>query len=103
MSYKPDSALDLIRFEINTVQSNDNVLFTADDLKQKCPSLLGGIGKLKNCEVKLHIYENFQPVAHVASRIPFHFCEKVAATLPDLESVDDKYHSAISPCLYFQK
>ena len=86
MSYKTASALDLVRVEINTVQKNDNVLVTVDDLEQKYPSLFRGIGKLKNFEVKLHIDENVQPVAQAARRIPFHLRKRVAATLRDLES-----------------
>ena len=86
MSYKTASALDLVRVEINTVQKNDNVLVTVDDLEQKYPSLFRGIGKLKNFEVKLHIDKNVQPVAQAARRIPFHLCKRVAATLQDLES-----------------
>ena len=86
MSYKTASALDLVRVEINTVQKNDNVLVTVDDLEQKYPLLCRGIGKLKNFEVKLHIDENVQPVAQAARRIPFHLRKRVAATLRDLES-----------------
>ena len=86
MSYKTASALDLVRVEINTVQKNDNVLITVDDLEQKYPSLFRGIGKLKNFEVKLHIDKNVQPVAQAARRIPFHLRKRVAATLRDLES-----------------
>ena len=85
LSYKTASALDLIRVEINTVQKNDNVLVTVDDLEQKYPSLFCGIGKLKNFEVKLHIDENVQPVAQAARRIPFHLRKKVSAALRDLE------------------
>ena len=59
MSYKTASALDLVRVEINTVQKNDNVLVTVDDLKQKCPLLFHGIRKLKNFEVKLHMMKMF--------------------------------------------
>ena len=86
LSYKTAYALDLIRVEINTVQKNDNVLVTVDDLETKYPSLFRGIGKLKNFEVKLHIDENIQPVAQAARRIPFHLRKKVSATLRDLES-----------------
>ena len=81
LSYKTAYALDLIRVEINTVQKNDNVLVTVDDLETKYPSLFRGIGKLKNFEVKLHIDENIQPVAQAARRIPFHLRKKVSATL----------------------
>ena len=86
MSYKTASALDLVRVEINTVQKNDNVLVTVDDLEQKYPSLFRGIGKLKNFEVKLHTDKNVQPVAQAARRIPFHLRKRVATTLRDLES-----------------
>ena len=86
MSYKAASALDLIRVEINNVQNNDNVLVTVDDFEQKYPSTFGGIGNLKNFEVKLHIDGSVQPVAQAARHIPFHLRKKVAATLRDLES-----------------
>ena len=84
MSYKTASVLDLIRVEINTVQNNDNVLATVDDLEQKYPSIFRAIGKLKNFDVKLYLDESVQLVAKAALRIPFR--KKVAANLRDLES-----------------
>ena len=73
---------DLIRVEINIVQRNDNILVTVDDFEQTYPSLICGIYKLKNFEVKFQIDENAQPVAEAAPSITFHLRKKVSPSPP---------------------
>ena len=51
MSYKTSYALDLIRMEINAIQTNDKTTISVDDLEHKYTSLFRGIGQLKNFEV----------------------------------------------------
>ena len=47
-----------------------------------------GVSKLKNCQLKLSIYESVTPVAQPIRMIPFSRREKVAQKQKELEDVD---------------
>ena len=65
--------------KINNVTSCSNLI------EQYPPSVFQRTGKLKDCEVKLHIDKTVPPVAQSARKIPFHLRRKVSAELKELE------------------
>ena len=57
-------------------------------LKTKFPKVFQGLGKLKGYQLKLHIDENFQPVAQPVRKIPFSRRAKVTEKLEKLLKLD---------------
>ena len=47
-----------------------------------------GVGKLRDCKVKLHVDKTVEPVVQRQRRIPFHIRKKVEAELDHLEEED---------------
>ena len=62
-----------------------NNITSCSSLIEQYPSVFQGIGKLKDCEVKLHIDKTVPPVAQSARRILFHLRKKVSVELKKLE------------------
>ncbi|XP_060076193.1 uncharacterized protein K02A2.6-like [Ylistrum balloti] len=59
-----------------------------DDILDKYKSCFGGIGKLNDFKLKLHIDPSVKPVAQPMYRIPYSLREKVGAKLDELEDQD---------------
>ena len=59
-----------------------------NDFQKKYPELFSGIGKLKDCQLKLHIDRKVKPVAQPLRRLPFRITEKVDKKLEELEAKD---------------
>ena len=59
-----------------------------DHLLDHYRDLYVGVGKLRDCKVKLHVDENVEPVVQRQRRIPFHIRRKVEAELDRLEEGD---------------
>ena len=47
-----------------------------------------GVGKLRDCQVKLYVDETVEPVVQRQRHIPFHILKKVEAELDHLEEED---------------
>ena len=78
LSYATASELGLVDIKINNIMSCSSLI-------EQYLSVFQGIGKLKDCEVKLHIDKTVPPVAQSARRIPFHLRKKVSVELKKLE------------------
>jgi len=78
LSFATANELGLVDIKVNNVTTHSNVI-------EQYPTVFQGIGKLKDCEVKLHIDKSVPPVAQSARRIPFHLRKKVSAELKKLE------------------
>ena len=88
LSYDTSVQLELVP-EINSVTAKSEISSRkVDNLVKQNSVLFQGIGKLKDREIKLHIYESVQPVAQPHRRIPFHLREKVENELDRLEQLD---------------
>ena len=61
---------------------------TNTNLIEQYPNVFKGIGKLRICEVKLHIDDTVQPITESARRIPFHLRSKLSAEFKKLEEQD---------------
>ena len=57
-------------------------------LKAKYPQVFTGLGKLKNCQLKLHVDESVTPISQAMRRIPFSRKGKVVDKLEDREARD---------------
>ena len=64
LSYATASELGLVDIKINNITSCSSLI-------EQYPSVFQGIGKLKDCEVKLNIDKTVPPVAQSARRIHF--------------------------------
>ena len=61
---------------------------TIEKLKDTFPSVFKGLGKLKDCQLKLHIDDSVVPVAQPVRRIPFSRRERVTEKLNELLALD---------------
>lgn len=84
LSYETSKKLNLIKMVTNNISKNIDTQYVIT----RHPSLCKGIGKLTNCEIKLHIDENIKPIAQKHRRIPFHLRNKVEQELDRLEKQD---------------
>src|SRR6266536_5670324 len=57
-------------------------------VEDKFTNLYKGVGKLKDCQVTLHIRDDVRPVAQGVRRIPYSLRSKVDAKLKELEEKD---------------
>ena len=87
LSYKTSKALGLIKI-VTTVSSTPQSSSVADELVASHPELFQGIGKLKDCQVKLHIKTDIRPACQPHRRVPFHIRQKVEDELRKLEADD---------------
>ena len=51
----------------------------------KYPTVFKGVGKLKNCQVKLHMNDNVPPVASPPHPAPFHLKQHLCKELNEME------------------
>ena len=87
LSARTAQALGLVQFAftIHMPNETDGPRHPADDF----PELFdGGLGKIKNVKVKLHVDETVKPVSQRVRRVPFHIRKSVEQELKRLEEMD---------------
>ena len=87
-SYHTAQKLGLIAVSISTATVAERNKDDPEFLKEEFKSLFGGIGKVPNKEVKLHIDPDVTPRQQPHRRIPFHVRENVEKELERLEKLD---------------
>jgi len=88
LSYHTAQKLGLIAVYVNTATIADSDKNSPELLKEEFKSLFGGIGKVQNKEVKLHIDPDVAPRQQPHRRTPFHVREDVEKELERLEKLD---------------
>ena len=88
LSYNTAQKLGLIRISINTTTVTDGNKKSPEFLQEELKSLFGGVGKVPNKVVKLHIDSDVIPRKQPHRRIPFHVREDVEKELERLERLD---------------
>ena len=88
LSYNTAQKLGLIRISINTTTVMDSNKNSPEFLQEEFKSLFGGVGKVPNKAVKLHIDPDIIPRQQPHRRIPFHVREDVEKELERLEKLD---------------
>ena len=78
--------IEPIMISVNT--ASDRGKNSPESLKEEFKSLFGGIGKVRNKTVKLHIDPNATPGQQPHRRIPFHVREDVEKELERFERLD---------------
>lgn len=86
LSYKTAEDLQLVLIT-NTVSEKEGET-SMRDMTRKYADIFGGIGKLKDYQVKLYINEDVKPNIQPHRRIPFHIRKKVEKELKTLEEQD---------------
>ena len=61
---------------------------TSKELKQQCPAVFSGVGKLNTKQVSLHIDPNMTPVAQPLRRSPFNLRERLESNIESLLALD---------------
>ena len=85
LSYNTAQKLGLIRISINTTTVTDGNKNSPEFLQEEFKSLFGGVGKVPDKVVKLHIDPDVIPRQQPHRRIPFHVREDVEKELERLE------------------
>ncbi|CAB3993230.1 Hypothetical predicted protein [Paramuricea clavata] len=88
LSYETALALNLIKLTINATENQQPEVQEKNKLKQsldKYNDRYHGVGKLKDCQVHLHINETVTPSAQPHRRIPFHLRKGLEQELIRLE------------------
>ena len=88
LSYHTAQKLGLIAVSISTATVAERNKDDPEFLKEEFKSLFGGIEKVPNKEVKLHIDPDVTPRQQLHRRIPFHVRENVEKELERLEKLD---------------
>ena len=88
LSYTTAQKLGLIRISINTTTVTDGNKKSPEFLQEEFKSLFGGVGKVPNKVVKLHIDPDVIPRQQPHRRIPFHVRDDVEKELERLERLD---------------
>ena len=96
-SYETALALNLIKLTINATENQQPEVQEENKLKQlldKYNDRYHGVGKLKDCQVHLHINETVTPSAQPHRRIPFHLRKGLEQELTRLEheGIIEKVH-----------
>ena len=86
LSYHTAQKLGLIAVSISTATVAERNKDDPEFLKEEFKSLFGGIGKVPNKEVKLHIDPDVTPRQQPHRQIPFHVREDVEKELERLEN-----------------
>ncbi|XP_022791988.1 uncharacterized protein LOC111331193 [Stylophora pistillata] len=81
LSYHIAKKLGLIAVSINTATVTERNKDDPESLKEEFKSIFGGIGKVPNKQVKLHIDPNVTPQQQPYRRIPFHVRDDVEKEL----------------------
>ena len=77
-----------MRFLLTLLRVTERNKDDSESLKEEFKSLFGGIGKVPNKEVKLHIDPDVTPRQQPHRRIPFHVRDDVEKELERLEKLD---------------
>ncbi|XP_022785142.1 uncharacterized protein LOC111325577 [Stylophora pistillata] len=88
LSYHTAKKLGLIAVSLDTATVTERNKDDPESLKEEFKSLLGGIGKVLNKQVKLHIDPDVTPRQQPHRRIPFHVRDDVEKELERLEKLD---------------
>ncbi|KAK9693870.1 hypothetical protein QE152_g33896 [Popillia japonica] len=80
MNYKTATQLGVIKVICKNTQYVDTE-YNSTFVKTQYPELTGGVGKLKDVQVDLHIDESIAPVAQTHRRVPFHLRPKVEKSI----------------------
>ena len=59
-----------------------------DAILGKYPTVFGGVGKLKDYQLMVHVDPDIPPVAQPPRRVPFHIRKLVDKKLSELEELD---------------
>ena len=87
LSYDTSTGLGLLNININSI-SVDHPNPTIAQILQKHHKVFQGMGNLKNCEVKLEINPNVNPVAQNSRRLPHSMRKKVNEKLQEMKEQD---------------
>ena len=79
------TARDLSLLHVQAAISEQNLKGIITSRYSKC---FKGVGKLKGCNIKLHIDSECEPVAQPVRRVPFGYKDKVSALLERLLAED---------------
>ena len=84
--------LGVLRIGVDIVNACDEATSTKPvsikDLQECYPNVFSGLGKLKDCQLKLHVDDSVVPVAQPIRRIPFSRRAKVNEKLEELLKLD---------------
>ena len=80
--------LELIKINQEALVANVGSSTDTTTIIAEFKDLFGGLGKLKDHQVKLHIDPDIQPVTQPHRRIPFHLRQKVEEEIKRLEDLD---------------
>ena len=86
LSLKASQALQLVQLSDHVVNKIENQYLS--QIRNKFPSVLSGVGLMKDYKVKLHVDSSVKPVAQPHRRIPFHLRKKVEDKLKSLQEAD---------------
>jgi hypothetical protein len=111
LSYETALALNLIKLTINATENQQPEVQEENKLKQlldKYNDRYHGVGKLKDCQVHLHINETVTPSAQPHRRIPFHLRKGLEQELTrfEHEGIIEKVHGPtpwVSPLVVVPK
>ena len=88
LSYNTAQKLGLIVMSVNTATVAEKTENSPDSLKEEFKSLFGGVGKVPNKMVKLHVDPEVIPRQQPHCRIPFRVQDAVEKELERLEELD---------------
>ena len=74
--------------QINSLQLSTDGENREPNILDKFPGCCEGIGKLKDCQLKIPIDAEAQPVAQPVSRVPYHLRDKLTNKLKELVELD---------------
>ena len=70
-------ALQLLQIQAVCSKVAESNISLEAEVKFKFPECFKGVGKLKDCKIKLHVDPNCEPVAQPVRRVPFGLKDKV--------------------------
>ena len=88
LSYNTAQKLELITISVNTTTVTDVNKNSPESLQEEFECIFGGIGRLRNKIVKLHVDPDITPRQQPPRRIPFYVREDVEKELERLERLD---------------
>ena len=88
LSYNTAQKLGLITISVNTTTVTDMNKNSPESLQEEFECLFGGIGRLRNKIVRLHVDPDMTPRQQPHRRIPFHVRGDVEKELERLETLD---------------
>ena len=88
LHYNTAQKLGLITISVNTTTVTDVNKNSPESLQEEFEYLFGGIGRLRNKMVKLHVDPDITPRQLPHRKIPFHVCGDIEMELERLERLD---------------